>query len=101
MNLVNLRDTTPAFSNKREHIHIRLTQQGKKFKTAICGLVDEDLSGLLKVLKSKICNCSGSIEKDEDDNQLIILFGDQRDKVKSYLITKGKISEEDITVHGA
>lgn len=95
----------PFIGDKREHVHLHVSQQGKKYKTSISGLQrsHEEMNVILRKLKRDVCNCNGSIDVDveDGDGSVIILFGDQRSKVRKYLIDELKISDSDITVHGA
>ena len=93
----------PFIGDKREHVHLHMSQQGRKKKTSISGLVRsaDELNIILRKLKRDICNCNGSIDTDDDGGSVIILFGDQRETVRKYLLDTLKISYDDITVHGA
>jgi translation initiation factor 1 len=83
-------------------IHIRIRKRnGKKCVTTMENLdvIDDDLSvwkSLFKHFKQTFC-CNGCINKEE---KVIMLFGDQREKIKNYLIDKESIKKELIKVHG-
>jgi len=91
-----------------EHVHLHITQTGRKYKTSISGLIrsETELTNILKKLKKDICNCNGSIEhneKGDHSEKIIVLFGDQREKVVKYLTTglTPSITRDKITIHGA
>jgi len=89
-------------SQKQEKFDLYIEQKGRKYKTSVQGWQrpSKELKEILKKLKKSVCQCSGSIEEDDQGRELIILFGDQRDKVVEYLMSVEKIPEGDITVHG-
>lgn len=84
-------------------IHIRIYQRkSRKYITTIEGLPNDlDLKKIIKVMK-KSYSCNGVVKKSgkDDGKQIISLTGDQREKVKSYLISQGIVEEKQIKVHG-
>jgi len=73
-------------SKEQQRIRIRLeTRKWRKAVTIVDGIDEKetDLSRLAQKLKT-FCACGGTAKNDE-----IILQGDHRDKVKSYLIQLG------------
>ena len=86
------------FSRK---IHIRVKQRTtRSYTTYIEGLNERlDLKKLLSVIK-KTFNCGGNIDVLPDGTQVIKLTGDQRDKIKQFLIEKSITDADDIILHG-
>jgi len=81
-------------SKEQQRIRIRLeTRKWKRAVTIIDGINDKDtnLSRLAQRLKT-FCACGGTAKNNE-----IILQGDHRDKVKSYLIGLGYPEENVVT----
>ena len=64
------------------------------------GLDDKDfekgLKYFLKRIKKKF-SCNGSIDKNTNTIQV---QGDQREKIKDYLVNRYNLNSEDIIVHG-
>lgn len=81
----------------RTIIHIRLVNRtANKYKTIIENMpIDLDLKRVLKHFKTKMA-CNGYI-----DGTVIILQGDQRDKVYNFLINEKIVNDKDnIMIHG-
>jgi len=81
-------------SKEQQRIRIRLeTRKWRKSVTIIDGINDKEtnLSRLSQKLKT-FCACGGTAKNDE-----ILLQGDHRDKVKSYLISLG-YPEENVEI---
>lgn len=95
INPFELDDTTnpPLFGNK---IHIWCKQRTTRTHiTTIEGLdIKLDLKKLLSNFKKKF-NCNGSL-----DNNVIKLSGDQRYKIKQFLIDENIASDDEIVIHG-
>ncbi|GJQ08496.1 hypothetical protein GpartN1_g287.t1 [Galdieria partita] len=82
-------------------VHIRLQQRnGRKCLTTIQGLDTKlDLNKITKAFKKEFC-CNGCVVDDTELGRVIQLQGDQRDKVKKFLVQE-KLAEKDlIKVHG-
>lgn len=89
-----------SFSGK--HIDIRLVQRnGKKCTTTVEGLPDSDqLKELLSEYKKKY-GCSGAIKEDDQSKQKVIVFtGNQTDRFKDFLVSKGLCRDSEVKVHG-
>ncbi|UCD27060.1 MAG: translation initiation factor [Candidatus Bathyarchaeota archaeon] len=81
-------------SKEQQRIRVRLeTRKWRKAVTIIDGIDEKDtnLSRLAQKLKS-FCACGGTAKNDE-----IILQGDHRDRVKSYLVNLG-YPEENVEI---
>lgn len=104
MDLNNLDKTQINFDDKDnfnyQKIHLRKTQRnGRKCMTTVEGLADElDKKKITRALK-RIFKCNGAIVKDEKENEIIQLSGDQRNNVKDFLIEQEIEKEEDVVVH--
>jgi len=88
-------DTTPQHT-----IHLRIFQRNsRQCVTTIEGLA-EDLN-LKKILKSfkKTFHCNGSIKK-EESSLVLLLQGDHRDKVASFIVESGIAEKGLIKIHG-
>lgn len=83
------------------YIHIRIQQRnGRKSLTTVQGMpVELDQKRILKAFKKDFA-CNGNIIEDSESGQVIQLSGDQRLKVKEFLITEEICSKEKIKVHG-
>jgi len=81
-------------SKEQQRIRVRLeTRKWRRAVTIIDGIDDKDtnLSRLAQKLKT-FCACGGTAKNDE-----IILQGDHRDKVRSYLVNLG-YPEENVEI---
>lgn len=83
------------------YIHIRIQQRnGRKTLTTVQGLPNDiDPKKLLKAFKKEFA-CNGTIVDDEDLGQVIQLQGDQRMKVKQFLVGESIVGGDKIKVHG-
>lgn len=83
-------------------IHIRCQQRnGRKFITTIEGLANSyDLKKISRALKKEL-NCNGTIINHEDYGNVIQLQGDQRQKVKEFLLETDICFADQIRMHGA
>jgi len=90
-------ESGPAQNN----VHIRVQQRnGRKCVTTIQGLPpDLDLKKIIKELK-KSFSCNGSTQQDPELGQIIQLSGDQRDKVKNFLLEEGLVEKDRMKIHG-
>jgi len=86
---------------KNGHADIRIQPRtNKKSITTIEGLAhDLDLDSITKACK-KTCNCNGSVIKDDVLGKVIQLQGDQRQKMKQFLIDEEICHRDNIKVHG-
>ena len=85
---------------KISKIHIRVQQRtSKKYITIVEGLSNElDIKKILKYMKKKFV-CNGTILKNED-NKIVNLSGDQRQKVKEFFINYNIVDKNNIIIHG-
>ncbi|KAL6065522.1 putative RNA-binding protein eif1AD [Balamuthia mandrillaris] len=82
------------------HIHLRIQKRsGRKSLTTVQGLSPSHANKVLKALRKLLC-CNGTVIEDEEFGLVIQLQGDQREKVKEFLISKGLCTEKTIKVHG-
>lgn len=91
-------------TNKSEatKVHVRVQQRnGRKCNTTIQGLdSDLDLKRILKALK-KLYKTNGSITKDPEFGDVILLQGDQRANIKEFLLKEEIYDKPDrIVLHG-
>lgn len=85
---------------KTTKIHLRLQRNGNHFITIIEGLDDNpNIESILKQFKKLFC-CNGTIHNKKDKLAIIQLSGDQRNKVRDFLIKEGLSLAEDIIIHG-
>ena len=93
----NLLDENQLFVEK---VHIRTKKRnGRKFTTTVEGLENDlDIKKITKALK-KIFKCNGSVEKDENENEIIQLSGQQSQNVYEFLIDQKIIDKENIVIH--
>lgn len=82
-------------------VHIKFQKRNNKKGNTIIEGLDSNInySRLLKDLK-KLFNCGGEINKDELNNSVLILQGDQRINVKNFLINNKLVTEKQILIHG-
>ena len=82
-------------------IHVRVQQRnGRKTLTTVQGLpVDLDQKKMVKYFKKEFA-CNGTIVKDEDDMEIIQLSGDQREKIKIFLIEQEICQQDEVKIHG-
>jgi len=82
-------------------IHIRLQQRTtKKYITIIEGMSENtELKKIIKLMKKKFV-CNGTILKNDDNEKILNLSGDQRHKVKEFLVNYNISKENDVIVHG-
>ncbi|KAJ1822684.1 Eukaryotic translation initiation factor 1b [Coemansia sp. RSA 2599] len=84
-----------------EKIHIRVqTVKGKKTVTTMAGLDPKfDLKKMTKFFKATY-GCNGKVVSDEEHGEIIQLSGDQRSKVKQFLLDEKIATNSDISMHG-
>mmetsp|Transcript_4654 Transcript_4654/g.9368 ORF Transcript_4654/g.9368 Transcript_4654/m.9368 type:complete len:110 (-) Transcript_4654:1264-1593(-) len=82
-------------------VHIRLQQRnGRKSLTTVQGLNEKlDLNKITKAFKKEFC-CNGCVVDDEELGRVIQLQGDQREKVKNFLVEEDIATKRNIKVHG-
>lgn len=87
--------------NQSFKIHVRAQQRTtRKYITIVEGVpTDCSLKKILKVMKKKFV-CNGTILKNDAKEQIINLSGDQRHKVKEFLVKYNIASDNDIILHG-
>ena len=84
-----------------DSVHIRIQQRnGKKVITIIQGL-DASIprKELIKKFKTMYA-CGGHIAEDEEFGEVIQLTGDQRFKVRDYLVDNGLVESDKVEIHG-
>lgn len=84
-----------------QKIHIRIKpRNGKKCDTIIENLPPTlDMPVTLSKLK-KICSCNGAISSNAEGQKFVLLFGDQREQVRQYLIKNSIATDTNIIKHG-
>lgn len=82
-------------------IHLKVKKRnGRKSVTTITGLSKKfDFKKILKAFKKEFC-CNGSIDADNDGNQVILLLGDHREAVQRFFIEEKIAKADDIVIHG-
>ncbi len=82
-------------------VHIRIQQRnGKKVITIIQGL-DAKIPRKVLIKKFKtMYACGGHIAQDAEFGEVIQLTGDQRLKVRDYLVANGMVEAQNIEIHG-
>ncbi|ELR12384.1 protein translation factor, putative [Acanthamoeba castellanii str. Neff] len=85
---------------EESYVHLRIQKRnGKKSVTTIQGIPKKHIEKVLKALRKQLC-CNGTVIESEEYGQVIQLQGDQREKVKEFIIGKGIVSQNAIKVHG-
>ena len=82
-------------------VHVRVQQRnGRKTLTTVQGLpVDLDQKKMLKYFKKEFA-CNGTIVQDEGKTEVIQLSGDQREKIREFLLQEEICQAEQVKVHG-
>ncbi|KAG8954632.1 Eukaryotic translation initiation factor eIF-1 [Tulasnella sp. 424] len=95
-----LDDIADQVGSEENYLHIRIQQRnGRKSLTTLQGLGKEyDPKKLLKAFKKEFA-CNGTVVDDEQLGEVIQLQGDQRIKIKNFLVENG-IPMSNIKVHG-
>jgi translation initiation factor SUI1 len=97
---INIFDFTQDDGFLPNLIHIRLISRGRRKLTIIQDLpIDIDKKKLQSTL-NKLLHCGGGVSDDNTYGQIVKLSGDHREGVRSYLISKYKITDENIKTHG-
>ncbi|CAO4365988.1 unnamed protein product [Caenorhabditis nigoni] len=108
MSIANLNRPADAFEQletedgvRQGVCHIRIQQRtGRKTITTVQGIGTEyDLKRIVQYLKKKH-SCNGTIVEHPEYGEVIQLTGDQREKVKDFLIKVGIVNESNCRVHG-
>jgi translation initiation factor 1 len=100
-------DTGKTTQSQESYIHIRIQQRnGRKTLTTVQGIPKKfDHKKILKVIKKEFA-CNGTIIDEAESKgmgDVIQLQGDQRNKIKDFLIDKDNglgLKAETIKVHG-
>jgi translation initiation factor 1 len=97
---MDFEDLNNINTSSKNKIHIRLQQRnGKKCITTVVGLsYDLNINKITKFLKSKF-KTSGSVKVIDDDNKAIQLSGDQRVRIRDFLIEEEICKPEQIMIH--
>ena len=103
INNIDFEDGVETTDNMQllEAVHIRIQQRnGKKVITIIQGL-DAKIprKELIKKFKTMYA-CGGHIAHDDEFGEVIQLTGDQRLKVRDYLVANGMVEAHNIEIHG-
>jgi translation initiation factor 1 len=103
INNIDFEDGVETADNMQllDTVHIRIQQRnGKKVITIIQGL-DAKIprKDLIKKFKTMYA-CGGHIAQDEEFGEVIQLTGDQRLKVRDYLVAYGMVEAHNIEIHG-
>lgn len=103
INNIDFEDGAETADNLRllDSVHIRIQQRtGKKVITIIQGLdAKVPRKELIKKFKTMYA-CGGHIAHDEEFGEVIQLTGDQRFKVRDYLIDTGLVESDKVEIHG-
>ena len=91
-------------SDARHKVHLRVQQRGnRQYITSIEGLPTDLNLELIKQALRRKCNCNGGVRRswmDSEESSVINLAGDQRMKVRSFLVEEGVCYEHEIVIHG-
>lgn len=101
-NAAALLDELDDETNAKNYVHLRVLQRnGRKRVTVIEGLEDDlDLKRIAQALQ-KAFKCGGHVVDDPEHGLVIQLTGDQRLKVRDFLLEEGIVpSKNHIKVHG-
>jgi translation initiation factor 1 len=104
-NFNNFDDSVEPDNNNQlqmlDNVHIRIQQRtGKKMITIIQGLDSKiPKKELIKKFKTMFA-CGGNINSDEEYGDVIQLTGDQRLKVRDYLVDNNVVEADNIEIHG-
>jgi translation initiation factor 1 len=103
INNIDFEDNAETADNLKllDSVHIRIQQRnGKKVITIIQGL-DAKIprKDLIKKFKTMYA-CGGHIAEDEEFGEVIQLTGDQRIKVRDYLVDNELVEADKVEIHG-
>jgi translation initiation factor 1 len=104
MNLLDNDLFKPQETVIKNRYHVRIHQRnGKKSITTLEGLEEDlDLKRICKAMR-KCFNCNGNVKKDDFDEEIIQLQGDQRENIKQWLLDQQIVEKSDATriiLHG-
>ncbi len=103
INNIDFEDGVDTADNMKllDVVHIRIQQRtGKKVVTIIQGLDSKvPRKELIKKFKTMYA-CGGHIAEDEEFGEVIQLTGDQRFKVRDYLVDNGLVEDDKVEIHG-
>ncbi len=103
INNIDFEDNAETADNLKllDSVHIRIQQRnGKKVITVIQGL-DAKIPRKELIRKFKtMYACGGHIATDEEFGEVIQLTGDQRIKVRDYLVDNGLVESDKVEIHG-
>lgn len=103
INNIDFEDGVDTADNMKllDVVHIRIQQRtGKKVVTIIQGLdAKVPRKDLIKKFKTMYA-CGGHIADDEKFGEVIQLTGDQRYKVRDYLVDNGIVEDDKVEIHG-
>lgn len=87
--------------NKKVKMHLRLQQRnGRKCVTILEGIFpDLDAKKILQKMKGQFA-CGGCVKKDDNENPVLTLTGDQRKEIIGYFLKKKYAEKSDFVVHG-
>ena len=103
INNIDFEDGVETADNLKllDSVHIRIQQRtGKKVITIIQGLdAKVPRKELIKKFKTMYA-CGGHIADDEEFGEVIQLTGDQRFKVRDYLVDNNLVEADKVEIHG-
>jgi len=103
INNIDFEDGVETADNMQllDSVHIRIQQRnGKKVITIIQGLDAKiPCKDLIKKFKTMYA-CGGHIAEDEEFGEVIQLTGDQRIKVRDYLVDNSLVEADKVEIHG-
>mmetsp|Transcript_840 Transcript_840/g.1025 ORF Transcript_840/g.1025 Transcript_840/m.1025 type:complete len:106 (+) Transcript_840:113-430(+) len=94
-------DAGDGANSSEDKVHVRVQQRnGRKCITTVAGLADDlDIKRICKAFKKNF-SCNGAVQKDEEENEVIQLSGDQRTNVKDFLVDQEICIAPSIVLHG-
>jgi translation initiation factor 1 len=88
----------------KEKIHVRISQQGRRFLTTIEGLDDDLDQNRIAKHMAKAFSCACTVQKDKEGNEIIQIQGDHRLAVRDWLVMQevitSKEAKERLVLHG-
>merc|ERR1719262_497214 len=82
-------------------VHIRIQQRnGRKTPTTCQGIPEQfDLPRIMKAFKKRFCT-NGNIVDDPELGKVIQVQGDQRENIRTFLVSEGMVEAAQIKIHG-
>ena len=82
-------------------VHVRVQQRnGRKCITTVAGLAEDlDVKKITRALTKKF-KTSGTVKKDENENNVVQVAGDQRTNIRDFLLNQQICHLDQIVVHG-